>query len=200
MSLILPSFVISTTLSKLSALLLYKRVIAGISRPTFLYIVNAAVAAQCIYGITFVLLMILQCRPISSYWLQFSHPYTEEFSCLFEGSVPLSNACISVVTDFFAAMLPMFLFLQLQMPKRDKYGLGVIFGVGFMSVATTPHDNPLLLARLTKQWPTRSVCIIGIIRSVLVYHIFYQSFDVTCKCPFLTTQYIPLLSGSLTIS
>jgi hypothetical protein len=33
-------------------------------------------------------------------------------------------------------MLPMFLFLQLQMPKRDKYGLGAIFGVGFMLVAT----------------------------------------------------------------
>ncbi|OBT72086.1 hypothetical protein VF21_09051 [Pseudogymnoascus sp. 05NY08] len=52
-------------------------------------------------------------------------------------------------------MLPMFLFLQLQMPKKDKYGLGAIFGVGFI------------------------VCICGIIRSVLVYHILYQSFDVT---------------------
>ncbi|KFZ10515.1 hypothetical protein V501_05162 [Pseudogymnoascus sp. VKM F-4519 (FW-2642)] len=150
-------FVISTTFSKLSAVLLYKRVIAGVSRPAFLYIINAAIAAQTLYGVTFVLLMILQCRPISSYWLQFSYPdpYTEKFSCLYEGSVPFSNACISVVTDFFAAMLPMFLFLQLQMPKRDKYGLGAIFGVGFI------------------------VCICGIIRSVLVYHIFYQSFDVT---------------------
>ncbi|KFZ13910.1 hypothetical protein V502_06358 [Pseudogymnoascus sp. VKM F-4520 (FW-2644)] len=41
------------------------------------------------------------------------------------------------------------------MPKGDKYGLGAIFGVGFI------------------------VCICGIIRSVLVYHVFYQSFDVT---------------------
>jgi hypothetical protein len=113
-------------------------VIVGISRPTFLYIVNGAIAAQCIYGIAFFLLMILQCRPINSYWLQFSYTYKEEFSCLFEGSVPLSNACISVVTDFLAAMLPMFLFLQLKMPRRDKYGLAAIFGVGFMSVAIIP--------------------------------------------------------------
>ncbi|ELR01652.1 hypothetical protein GMDG_00028 [Pseudogymnoascus destructans 20631-21] len=150
-------FVISTTFSKLSAVLLYKRVIAGVSRPAFLYIINAAIAAQTLYGVAFVLLLVLQCRPISSYWLQFSYPdpYTEKFSCLYERSAPFSNACISMVTDFFAAMLPMFLFLQLQMPKRDKYGLGAIFGVGFI------------------------VCICGIIRSVLVYHIFYQSFDVT---------------------
>lgn len=137
MSLIfLPSFVISTTFSKLSAVLLYKRVIVGVSRPGLLYVVNAAIAAQAIYGIAFVLLMILQCQPISSYWLQFSYPdpYTEKFHCLYEGSVPISNACISVVTDFLAAMLPMFLFLQLQMPKRDKYGLAAIFGVGFMLV------------------------------------------------------------------
>lgn len=139
MNLISPSFVISTTFSKLSAVLLYKRVVVEVSRPAFLHIVNAAIAVQILYGVTFVLLMLLQCRPISSYWLQFSYPnrYTENFSCLHEGLLPMSNACISVVTDFFAAMLPMFLFLQLQMPKRDKYGLGAIFGVGFMSVTTS---------------------------------------------------------------
>lgn len=121
-------------------MLLYKRVITGVSRPTSLYLVNGVIAFQTIYGITFALLMIFQCRPIESYWLQFSYPnlYTEKFSCFYEGSVPISNACVSVVTDFFAAMLPMFLFLQLQMPKKDKYGLGAIFGVGFMLVATTP--------------------------------------------------------------
>ncbi|KFY21591.1 hypothetical protein V493_07275 [Pseudogymnoascus sp. VKM F-4281 (FW-2241)] len=150
-------FVISTTFSKLSAVLLYKRVVVEVSRPAFLHIVNAAIAVQILYGVTFVLLMLLQCRPISSYWLQFSYPdrYTENFSCLHEGLLPMSNACISVVTDFFAAMLPMFLFLQLQMPKRDKYGLGAIFGVGFI------------------------VSICGIIRSVLVHQLFYESFDVT---------------------
>lgn len=65
--------------------------------------------------------------------------------------MPISNACISVVTDFLAALLPIFLFLQLQMPKRDKYGLGAIFGVGFMLVATTSlvisscgHNSDLL--------------------------------------------------------
>lgn len=128
-------------------MLLYKRVIVGVSRPAFLYVINAAIVAQTMYGITFVLLMLFQCRPISSYWLQFSYPhlYTEKFSCLYEGLVPISNACISVVTDFFAALLPMFLFLQLQMPKRDKYGLGAIFGVGFMSVL--PPYNLSLLAR-----------------------------------------------------
>ncbi|RDL37506.1 Uncharacterized protein BP5553_04939 [Venustampulla echinocandica] len=162
-------------------MLLYKRVVAGSSRPAFIYIVNGAIVAQVIYGITFVLLMVLQCRPISAYWLQYSYPtpYTEKFSCLYEGTVPMANACVSVVTDFLAAMLPMFLFMQLKMPRRDKFGLGAIFGVGFMSVASIPPASPLLFARLTGWWSTHSVCITGIVRSVLVRRIFYQSYDVT---------------------
>lgn len=100
---------------------------------------NGAIAAQGVYGIAFTLLMILQCRPINSYWLQYSYPepYTESFSCFYEGSVPIANAVVSVVTDFLAAMLPMVLFLQLQMPRRDKFGLAAIFGIGFMLVIPT---------------------------------------------------------------
>ncbi|RDL30491.1 Uncharacterized protein BP5553_10369 [Venustampulla echinocandica] len=150
-------FILSTTFSKLSALLLYKRVVAGSLSPTSIFLVNTAIVGQSAYGIIFAFVGIFQCRPVNAYWLQFSypHPYTEKFSCYYEGTVPLANACVSVVTDFLTALLPICLFLQMQIPKRDKYALAAIFGVAFI------------------------VCIAGTVRTVIVHRIFYESYDNT---------------------
>jgi hypothetical protein len=127
-------FVFSTALGKMSILMLYKRVIAGVARRSFIAVVNGMIIFLVLYTVAFLLLMVLQCRPVASYWRQFSFPdpYTEEFTCMHEGLVPMSNAIISVVTDFITAILPTFLFWQLHMPSREKLALSILFGIGFM--------------------------------------------------------------------
>ena len=118
----------------MSILVLYRRVIAGVANRTFIGLVNCAIGILVLYAVVFILLMVFQCWPVPAFWLQYSfpEPYTEKFSCIDPGVVPLANACVSVITDFMAAILPMFLFWQLHMPKREKLGLGIVFGVGFM--------------------------------------------------------------------
>jgi hypothetical protein len=115
-------------------LVLYRRVISGVANRTFINLINCAICIIAFYAIVFLLLMVLQCRPVHAFWLQYSSPkpYTEKFSCIDASIVPLANACVSVITDFLAAILPMFLFWQLHMPKREKLGLGLVFGVGFL--------------------------------------------------------------------
>lgn len=127
-------FVLSTSCSKLSILILYRRVISGVVNYTFIGLVNCAIALLVLYAVVFTFLMVFQCRPASAFWLQYSfpQPYTDKFSCIDASIVPLANACVSVVTDFMAAILPMFLFRQLHIPKREKLGLGIVFGVGFL--------------------------------------------------------------------
>lgn len=124
----------STSCTKSSILLLYRRVIKGTVNPRFMLIVNSAVIFIFFYFAVYLLLMVLQCRPTAAYWQQFSFPdrYTEDFTCLYEGDVVFSNACISVVTDFLAALLPIFLFVQVRLPKRQKISLAILFGVGFL--------------------------------------------------------------------
>ena len=41
---------------------------------------------------------------------------------------------LSVVTDFYSVVLPMIVLLRLQISKREKIGLMVVFGVGLWSV------------------------------------------------------------------
>lgn len=100
----------------------------------FILIVTSAVTFIFFYFVVYLFLMIFQCRPTEAYWEQFSFPdkYTKDFSCLYEGDVVFFNACISVVTDFITALLPIFLFVQVQLPKRQKISLALLFGVGFM--------------------------------------------------------------------
>ena len=127
-------FVVSTSCTKTSILLLYKRVIEGTVHPRFMMVVKLAIASILAYFIVFFLLMFLQCRPTESYWRQFSFPdkYEADYTCFFEGHLPTANAFISVITDFMTALLPIFLFVQVQLPIRQKISLGILFGVGLM--------------------------------------------------------------------
>ncbi|KAK2768742.1 hypothetical protein FQN54_000598 [Arachnomyces sp. PD_36] len=158
-------FAISTSCTKASILLLYKRVIQGTVNRKFMIVVKLAIAVNFAYFIVFFFLMIFQCRPVSSFWEQFSYPtpYEEDFSCLFEGAVPMANAIVSVVTDFLAALLPICLFGQIQLPVRQKISLAIVFGIGFV------------------------VCILGIVRTVVLHHTFYNTYDVSYVCYYIWT-------------
>ncbi|KKZ61516.1 hypothetical protein EMCG_00595 [[Emmonsia] crescens] len=150
-------FVFATCFAKVSTLLLYKRVVQSTSRRLYMIIVNIALGILAMYGITFVVLMAMQCQPTEAYWMQFSYPvpYTKEFKCMFEGITPISNAIISVITDFITALLPMLLFTQLRIPKVEKIALSILFGVAFL------------------------ICMCGIVRTVIIRRLCYESYDVT---------------------
>ena len=127
-------FVFSTFFSKISTLLLYRRVIAGSPDRLSINVVNAAIITMIVYLVVFILLMVFQCTPTDAYWLQYSFPdiYTTKFNCMFEGKVPIANAVVSVTTDFLIGLLPIYLFKDLRVPIRQKIALGVLFGVGFL--------------------------------------------------------------------
>ncbi|KAK2762735.1 hypothetical protein FQN54_000909 [Arachnomyces sp. PD_36] len=150
-------FVISTSCTKASILLLYGRVIRETVKPGFMRVVKAAVALNFLYFIVYLCLTVFQCWPTQAYWNQFSFPdrYTTDYSCLYEGDVIFSNACVGVITDFLTALLPVFLFVQVQIPRRQKVSLAILFGVGFM------------------------VCILGVVRAVVVRRLLYETYDVT---------------------
>lgn len=118
----------------MSVLVLYRRVITGIANLLIIRAVNAMILSLVVYTLTYILLVVLQCRPTRAYWMQHTYPpegYTEDYSCFQNGLVPVSNAVISVVMDFAITVVPMFLFWQLHMPFREKLALSILFGVGF---------------------------------------------------------------------
>ena len=87
---------------------------------------------NAIYCAGFTLYIVVQCRPLNAYWQQFSFKWSEKFVCGDEHlSLPV-NGGLSVLSDFYATVLPGLLLRHLQMPKKQKMLLYCLFALGFL--------------------------------------------------------------------
>lgn len=115
--------------------MLYLRVIRGTANKIFLNIVRGVIAILVAYGTSGIVLMCLMCQPVSAYWRQFNFAKPlrpSEYTCWDEGILPIYSVIFNFTTDLLVTCLPMFLFVQLKMPIREKISLAAVFAVGFM--------------------------------------------------------------------
>jgi len=126
-------FLLSTCSIKVSILLFYRRLDAGTHSWFFSCAVLAAIGAIVAYALAFVLILIFQCRPLDSYWLRFAPNYTGIHNCTVNEPISLPvSAYLSVVTDFLALLLPFWLVWNMKLPRRQKWSLYAIFGLGLV--------------------------------------------------------------------
>ncbi|RAH66449.1 uncharacterized protein BO66DRAFT_474185 [Aspergillus aculeatinus CBS 121060] len=123
----IPLYNLSLTLTKLSLIFLYKRLF-----PTKYYQIILAVTLFFVIatGMWMVFSAILFCIPVRSFW-DTSLPRT----CLPEGVVWCLNAGFQISTDLLLVILPMPVLAKLQIPKRQKVALILIFALGFFVCA-----------------------------------------------------------------
>ncbi|RAL12254.1 uncharacterized protein BO97DRAFT_470459 [Aspergillus homomorphus CBS 101889] len=125
----IPLYNLSLTLTKLSLIFLYKRLFPTKSYQIILAITLCFVVAT---GLWMVFSAILFCNPIRSFW-DTSLPHT----CLPETVVWSLNAAFQISTDLLLVILPMPVLAKLQIPKRQKVALILIFALGFFVCATS---------------------------------------------------------------
>jgi hypothetical protein len=70
------------------------------------------------------------CNPVRDFWSVSSKVRADH--CLPSGGVWFTNAGIQIATDLVILILPMPLIWRLQMPRRQKYGVFTVFGLGIM--------------------------------------------------------------------
>jgi hypothetical protein len=128
------TYMVSTSLIKISILAFYRRITNGTISKTFLYLVWAFMAAVVVYCLVFVFTFIFTCHPVEGYWRMFDVRWrlTNELKCHDEGITIVAAVIISTVSDFLICMLPMFLVWNLQISKRQKAALIGIFGLGIV--------------------------------------------------------------------
>lgn len=124
--------VLSTSATKISILLFYRRLATGSYTKGFLWAVWVGIAFNLAYCIGFVLYIAFMCNPPDAYWQQFSLTWGKKWTCANEHiSLPVAGA-LSVVGDFYATVLPSLLLRNLQMPKKQKLLLYALFATGFL--------------------------------------------------------------------
>lgn len=98
------------------------------------YATFAAIAFTVAYGITFLLILIFNCTPTSSYWRSVDPTYDEPYHCSDTKILnPLSGA-LSVLSDAYSVILPMGMLWNLEATRHQKVALNAVFSLGFLVV------------------------------------------------------------------
>ncbi|XP_014556395.1 hypothetical protein COCVIDRAFT_99992 [Bipolaris victoriae FI3] len=115
------TYLLSTTLIKISILLFYRR-LTGSSTTRFIYLVWVCIAACILYFFTFIILIFFTCSVAVG-----------RKDCAEEGPFIVSVTAVSTVQDLVICLLPAILIYKLQMPKRQKLAVCGIFGLGLVT-------------------------------------------------------------------
>jgi hypothetical protein len=79
--------------------------------------------------LAFLILLWTQCSPASDYW-----HLSDNSHCIDEGPPLIGQAVTSVITDFMVYVLPLPTLRSLNLPKRQRVALIIVFSLGFVVV------------------------------------------------------------------
>lgn len=122
-----PFYNMTMILAKFSALTLYARLF----RPRrFLLITYSLMGFLVIVGLWTSLSGFLFCIPLHAFWSPSAE--VRDSNCLPASPVWFTNAALQTFTDLVILVLPLSLLWKLQLPRRQKWGILVVFGLGIL--------------------------------------------------------------------
>ena len=102
----------------------------------WLYAIYFAIFVTAAYGFAVFLTYCNMCHPLSSYWLSYDFTYKKEFTCIDGDALTVTSGILSCLSDAYAVALPCLILrhYHLDVPKRQKVALNLIFALGFLYV------------------------------------------------------------------
>jgi hypothetical protein len=127
-------FILSTSCTKISVLILYQRLISPFNNRKILWTIRAALAFVSLFMFIFFVLPFVTCSPFQATWLQADQKYkdTHKYHCVHDKSSSPIAAGFSAMTDFIAVIIPLAILYSLRRPLRQKAGLYTVFATGFL--------------------------------------------------------------------
>jgi hypothetical protein len=143
---------------KVSILLFYRRLSSRAVSNAFRWTTWITIGYIVAYTIVLTLVPIFGCRPVAAFWEQvdiLKRLQGYKFSCFDEGADLFAASIISATQDLLTAVLPTFIYWNLQISKRQKFALFSIFAIGYGVVA------------------------LGGLRAYFSWRTFYETYDIT---------------------
>lgn len=95
------------------------------------------------FGISSVLVVVLQCIPLRYVWQKdLAPPVEDSAQCINLVAFFYANAIIMIVNDVVMYLIPMFLLRDVDMLKPYRWGIYALFGIGGLYVHTSPCTGP----------------------------------------------------------
>ena len=128
------AFIVSTSCTKVSVLLFYRRLVKGTFSKRWKWATIAAIIFTIIYCLAFNLALVFNCRPTEAYWKAFSMTYTADYHCANTKPLNPVSGVLSVVSDFYSVILPMGMLRHFDIDRRKKIALNAVFSLGLLVV------------------------------------------------------------------
>ncbi len=126
---------------KLSLLFFYLRIFP---KPIIRRLLWATIAFNILWGAMFAIIAIFQCQPIHSYWTSWDKETRGK--CIDVNALGWSNAIISIVLDFWMLGLPLTEVFRLQLTRRKKASVALMFSVGtFVTIVSIIRLQSLIV-------------------------------------------------------
>ncbi|KAF1968160.1 hypothetical protein BU23DRAFT_424740, partial [Bimuria novae-zelandiae CBS 107.79] len=116
-------------------------------------IIYAILVLLGVYTIWVIIYSIAPCVPISSQWDK-----TVTGWCFPRLQMWILNAAFNIITDFCIVTLPIPAIMTLQLPRRQKIGVSLIFALGFFICVISILRIPSLLKAGKSTDPTNDNC------------------------------------------
>jgi hypothetical protein len=129
-------FILGTGCTKISILLVYRRISNGSSSLWFIRLTWVAIAFTAVYMLAFTLEIMLVCRPLNAYWKSYSITYRGSYTCGNERIPLVLSAALSAVSDIYSSVLPMLFVRKLRLSTRQRISLFLLFSVGLLTAGT----------------------------------------------------------------
>ncbi|KAK8003631.1 Galactose oxidase- beta-propeller [Apiospora arundinis] len=144
-------------LLKLSILFFYLRIFPSKGMKRLLW---ATIVFDVLFGISFILVGIFQCTPISANWTAWKG--TGEGKCANQSAIAWANAAVSITMDLWMLAIPMSQLKSLNLHWKKKVGVGLMFFVGtFVTVISIVRLSSLIEFRGSSNltWDYFGVCL-----------------------------------------
>jgi hypothetical protein len=148
----------STCCTKISVLLLYRRILAPSYKSVWNFAVWAAISVTTAYWVAGIFSLCFICDPLWAYWMSFDLTWDAAWHCADGQWMNYSTGIISVVSDFYAIALPLAILenTELHISWKQRWTTYLFFCLGIRYVIKNPSQ--VHGAQLT----TRSVVTAGI--------------------------------------
>ncbi|KAK4235415.1 hypothetical protein C8A03DRAFT_36729 [Achaetomium macrosporum] len=137
---------VAVCMTKISILLQYKRIF---SSTVFRKVILAGLAFLTCWGITLCFLLPMVCMPVAAFW----DPNVKGF-CLDNGTIWYVMAGVNVFTDFAVFTMPIPVISSLQLPRKQKAMLLIVFTLGIFPCAVSIYRIKTLSAAARSTDPT----------------------------------------------
>lgn len=129
------SFLASTSFTKISVLLFYRRLVKGTYNRVWRYMTIGAIIFTALYGSGFIISLVVNCSPTEAYWRAYDPYYTTDWHCTDTTYLNPIAGALSVVSDIYSVILPMAIVRNFDIARRKKLALYAVFSLGLLGAA-----------------------------------------------------------------